>query len=344
LIRIGLIIGSPLTDERLKLAKQLGVDEIVGTAPISQYEGYMYGTAPARRPWPEVWEFQSLLHMRKRIEDAGLKISIIDSTPPIEKVKLGLQDRDRQIQNFCKTLENMGAAGIRRITFNFTPLGTTRTSYTTRTRGDAQVTSFDMELMKNAPLTEYGVVTEEKMWDNWTYFIKRVIPVAEEADVRIALHPDDPPVPSLRGIARPFTRFEGFKRIIETVDSEYNGLSFCIGCSSEMGEDVPEAIRYFGKRNRISFVHFRDVKGTATKFAEAFHDDGQTNMLAALRALKEVDYDGPIRPDHQPRTEGYETLPERSGYKLLGKFFAIGYMKGLIEAVYGKQAISPLLL
>jgi mannonate dehydratase len=111
-----------------------------------------------------------------------------------------------------------------------------------------------------------------------------------------------------------------------------------------MGEDVPEAIRYFGKRRRINFVHFRDVRGTAPKFAETFHDDGQTDMLAALRALKEVDYDGSVRPDHQPRTVGTEALPEYSGYRLLGKFYGIAYLKGLMEAVYGKHPISPLRL
>lgn len=332
MIKISLILGRSLSEESLRLAKQLGVDEIVGVA----------SNIPQSNP--DVWEFMPLLQLRKRIEDAGLQISIIDSTPPIDKVKLGLPGRDKQIDNFCTTLENMGAAGIRRITFNFTPLLTTRTSRTTRTRGGAQVTSFDMDLVTRAPLTEYGVVTEEKMWDNWTYFIKKVIPVAEEADVRLAIHPDDPPVPSLRGIARPFTSFEGFKRLIETVDSEYNGISFCIGCWSEMGEDVPKAIRYFGKRGRINFVHFRDVKGTATKFAETFHDDGQTDMLVALRALKEVDYDGPVRPDHQPRTEGVEALPEYSGYRLLGKFYGIAYLKGMMEAVYGKPPSSPLLL
>ena len=334
MIKIGLHIGAPLTEERLRLAKQLGVDEIVGGAPIS-YPG---------QPTPEVWDFLPLLHMRKRVEDAGLKISTIDACPPIDKVKLGLPGRDKQIENFCKTLRNMGKAGIRRITFNFTPLLTTRTSFSTRTRGDALVSSFDIDLMKDAPLTEYGVVPEERIWDNWTYFIKKVIPVAEEADVLIALHPDDPPVPSLRGIGRPFRSFEAFKRVIETVDSEYNGISFCIGCWSEMGEDIPKAIRYFGKRKRINFVHFRDVRGTATKFAETFHDDGQTDMLAAIRALKEVDYDGPMRPDHQPMTEGYENLPPQSGYRLLGKFFGIAYMKGLMEAVYGKRPISPLRL
>jgi mannonate dehydratase len=345
MIKIALQIGRDLSEERLQLAKQYGVDEIVGSAPMDYYEGYMYGTAPQDvTSLPEVWEFEKLVQMKKRIEDAGLKISIIDAAPPIDLVKAGLPGRDKQIKNFCTSIRNMGAAGIPRITFNFTPLRTTRTSTTTRTRGGAQVTSFDMKLMKNAPHTDYGKISKEKMFDNWEYFIKKVIPVAEEADVRLAVHPDDPPVPNLRGIGRPFTSFEGFKRITEVVDSEYNGISFCMGCWAEMGENVPEAIRYFGKRKKINFVHFRDIKGVATKFAEAFHDDGQSDLLANLRALKDVGYDGPMRPDHQARSAGYDTLPPNSGYKLMGKFFAIGYLKGLMEAIYGKSPSTPLLM
>ena len=346
MIKIGLVIGPLLSEERLRLAKQLGVDEIIGGIPYDQYalEGYMYAPTRLNRPelqYQEVWSYDSILQMKKRIEDAGMKISIIDAGPPMDKIKLGLPGRDKQIEDFCKSLKNIGAAGIHRFTFNFTPLSTSRTSYSTRIRGGAQATSFDLELVKNAPLTEYGIVNMDKMWDNWEYFIKRVIPVAEEADVRLALHPDDPPVPSLRGIARPFTSFEAFKRVIDTVDSEYNGLSFCMGCWAEMGEDIPNAIQYFGSRGRINFVHFRNIIGTSTRFTETFHDDGQTDMLAGIRALKEVGYDGPIRPDHQPRTENYDTLPENSGYRLMAKFYAIGYLKGLIEAVYGKQNVSP---
>lgn len=345
MIKIALQIGRDLSEERLQLAKQFGVDEIVGSAPMDYYEGYMYARPSQNiESVPEVWEYEKLVQMKNRIEDAGLKISIIDAAPPIDLVKAGLPGRDNQIENFCTSIKNMGAVGINRITFNFTPLRTTRTSTTTRTRGGAQVTSFDMSLMEKAPLTEYGEISTEEMFQNWEYFVKKVIPVAEEANVRLAVHPDDPPVPYLRGIGRPFTSFEGFKRITEAVDSEYNGISFCMGCWAEMGEDVPNAIRYFGKRKKINFVHFRDIKGVATKFSEAFHDDGQSDMLANIRALKEVGYDGPIRPDHQAKTAGYNTLPSNSGYKLMGKFFAIGYLKGLMESVYGKQPVTSLLM
>ncbi|MEM2875500.1 MAG: mannonate dehydratase [Candidatus Bathyarchaeia archaeon] len=319
--RLALVIGWPPKRERLRIASQLGVSEIIGGPP-----------AKDGCPNPEVWDFLPLLHYKKMVEDVGFRLEVIESIPPMEKIMLGLQERDRQIENFCKTLRNMGAAGYRILAYPFMPLGWVRTSLAKPTRGGALVTAFDYDLMKNAPLTEYGVVTEEQMWDNWTYFIKRVIPVAEEAKVKLALHPDDPPVPSLRGIARPFRSVEAFKRVIETVESDYNGITFCQGCFAEMGADIPETIRYFGLRKKIFFVHFRDVRGTSTKFEETFHDDGQTDMVAAMRAYKEVGFDGPMRPDHVPMMEGEEGPP---GYTMLGRLYAIGYMKGLIQAIWG---------
>jgi mannonate dehydratase len=328
MIRLSLVIGWPPTPEKIRLAKQLGVEGIVGGGPITSLG----------LPAPEVWEFLPLLHSRKLVEDQGLRLEVIESRPPMEKIILGSQDRDRQIDNFCKSIRNIGAAGIPILCYAFTPLGWIRTSLAKPTRGGALVTAFDYELLKNAPLTEYGEIGEERMWENWEYFIKKVIPVAEEAKVKLALHPDDPPVPSIRGIARPFRSIEAFKRVIETVDSDYNGLTFCQGCFAEMGADIPEAIRYFGKRKKIFFVHFRDILGNAYKFEETFHDAGQTDMLAAMRAYKEIDFDGPMRPDHVPTMEGDERyMGGTPGYTMLGRIYAIGYMKGLMEAVYGKR-------
>jgi len=320
--RLALVIGWPPTRERLRLAKQLGVSDIIGGPPVENDQSNL-----------EAWEFLPLLHYKKLIEDAGLRLEVIEARPRMEKIILGLPGRDKQIENFCKSLRNMGKAGYRVQVYAFGyPYSWLRTSLAKPTRGGALVTAFDYELMKNAPLTEYGVITEEQMWDNWTYFIKKVIPVAEEAGVKLALHPNDPPVPSIQGIAQPFRNVEAFKRVIETVDSEYNGILFCQGCFSEMGVNIPETIRYFGKRKKIFFAHFRDVKGTATRFEETFHDDGQTDMAAAMRAYKEVGFDGPMRPDHAPTMEGDEGPP---GYTMMGKIYAIGYMKGLIHAIWG---------
>jgi mannonate dehydratase len=186
--------------------------------------------------------------------------------------------------------------------------------------------------MKDAPLTYAGVVTDEQMWDNFEYFLKRVVPVAEEAKVKLALHPDDPPISPIRGLARIMRSVEAFKRVIDMVPSDYNGITFCQGCFAEMGGvDIPATIRYFGERGKIFFVHFRDVRGSVPVFEETFHDEGDTDMAAAMRAYLHIGFDGPMRPDHVPTLEGEPN--DAPGYMLLGRLYAVGYMKGLLDAI-----------
>ncbi|MFC1715620.1 mannonate dehydratase, partial [Candidatus Poribacteria bacterium] len=193
--------------------------------------------------------------------------------------------------------------------------------------GDATVTSFDYDEAKDRPLTHGREYTAEEMWDNYTYFIRAMVPVAEEAGVRMALHPDDPPVESLGGVARIFRNFEGFKRATEIVDSDYNGLEFCQGCWAEMGEDVCAAIRYFAERGKIFYVHFRDVVGTVPNFREAFIDSGDTDMYKAIRAYKESGFNGILIPDHVPH------MVNDIRWSYIGRAYAIGYMKALLEMV-----------
>ncbi len=189
------------------------------------------------------------------------------------------------------------------------------------------MTSFDYDQVKDAPLSAMGKVSEEEVWENYTYFLKQVIPVAEEAGVKMGLHPDDPPVPVLSSTARIFGSVEALKRAVEIVPSDYNGLEFCQGTIAEMGADILETICYFGGRKKIFYVHFRNVKGVIPKFDESFIDDGDVDMLKAMRAYKEVDFDGPIMPDHTPKVVGDTPWGHR------GRAFAVGYIKALIKAV-----------
>ena len=320
-----------VTEEKLKFAKQIGVTGIIVHSPELFGDGY--------------WEFNGLLHLRTRVEAAGLKLEAIENLPWefYYKVMLGLSGRDEQIENWCKTLRNMGAAGIPILGYNFVPLSVWRTSRDTPGRGGAPATSFDLELAKNAPLmarafsfvdtnsllpaSAYHPISDEEMWENFTYFLKAVIPVAEEAGVKMGLHPDDPPVPSLGGVARIMRSVDAFKRVIEIVPSDYNGLEFCQGCFSEMGTNVIEAIRYFGSRKKIFYVHFRDVKGTADNFVETFIDEGQTNMFEAMKAYKEVGFDGPMIVDHTPH------VVDDTDWGHRGRAYAMGYIKALIDIV-----------
>jgi len=323
------LVYSEVTEEKLEFAKQIGVTGIIAHT--------------LKLPGDSCWEFGDLLNLRTRVEAAGLKLEAIAGLPWrfFYRVMLGLPGRDEQIENWCQTLRNIGAAGIPILDYVFMPLFVWRTSRDTRVRGGAHATSFDMELAKNAPLmamssymdtsllppSAYHPISDEEMWENFTYFLKAVIPVAEEAGVKMALHPDDPPVPSLGGVARIMRSVEAFKRVIEIVPSDNNGLVFCQGCFSEMGTNVIEAIRYFGSRKKIFYVHFRDVRGTADNFAETFIDEGQTDMFEAMKTYKEVGFDGPMVVDHTPH------IVDDTDWGHRGRAYAMGYIKALINVV-----------
>jgi mannonate dehydratase len=204
-------------------------------------------------------------------------------------------------------------------------------------RGGALATGYDHALMRNVPLTEQGIVTEEQLWASLEYFLKVVVPVAERAGVKVAMHPDDPPLSPIRGLGRIMRSVENYQRLLDLYPSPVNGIALCQGnfalmCCDPRGPDLPGVIRHFGRQDKIFFVHFRDVRGTPEKFVETFHDDGQTDMLACMRAYREVSYEGVLRPDHVPTMEGDSN--DNPAYSSIGRLFAIGYIKGLREAVY----------
>ncbi|MFH1008616.1 MAG: mannonate dehydratase [Candidatus Latescibacterota bacterium] len=316
-IRLSLIL-KPLSDATLKLAKQIGVTDIVGGLPASENE--------------PVWDLLPLLRLKNKVADAGLNLTVMEGSPLMEKAKLGLPGRDEEIDDFCQSLLNLGQAGIQTVCYNFMAgLGWMRTSTTTRGRGGALVTSFEYDPIKHAQPTRFGSLTEEQMWDNYSYFMEKVLPVAEESGVNLALHPDDPPISPLFGIARLFTSVNAFDRALEIAPSKRHGITFCQGCFAEMGVDIPKAIHHFGDKGKILFAHFRNLRGNAYRFEETFHDEGDTDMFAAMRAYQEISFDGPIRPDHVPQMEG--DPDDRPGYTIQGRLYAIGYMKGLMDAV-----------
>jgi mannonate dehydratase len=184
--------------------------------------------------------------------------------------------------------------------------------------------------MANAPNTDAGVVTEDHLWASLEYVMKAIVPVAEEAGVTLALHPDDPPISPIRGVGRILTSPDAMMRAIELVPSARNQVTFCQGSFATMGADIPKEIRRFGERDAIGFVHFRDVRGTPAKFVETFHDDGQTDMFEAMRTYRDVGFRGVVRPDHVPTMAGEAN--DAPGYQILGRLFALGYIKGLVEA------------
>ena len=310
-----------LQERKIALSKQMGVTGVV--SPSSPWIAGLRDTKP--------WSLEALKAVKKAYETHGLEWKVLEGTPPLDRAKLGLEGRDEEIDNFITLIRNMKEVGVNIICHNWMPvISWARTDFERKGRGDALVTAFDYESIKDQPLTEYGEVTEEIMWKNMEYFLKAVIPEAEKNEIKLALHPDDPPIPKIRGIARIMRTADAFKKLIELYPSPSNGLTLCQGTFATMGEDIPAVIRYFGERNKIFFVHFRDVRGNQWNFEETFHDEGKTDMYQAMKTYYEVGFQGPMRPDHVPTVAGDSN--EHPGYSELGTLFAIGYIKGLMDA------------
>lgn len=321
-MRLAMAYFYPDHENKKAIAKQLGVTEVVMNVP--KQEELPIGSKP--------WDYDVLKAKVDNFRKDGLTVSVIEGPTPLDKVKLGLPGRDEEIENFFTFLENISKLGIHIVCYNWMPvIGWFRSRTDIKTRGDAIVTGFNYADVKDAPLTWAGQVSQEQLWANLEYFLKAVIPIAEKYEVKLAIHPDDPPVPVLKGIERILISADALKHVVNMVPSEFNGITLCQGSFAAMGENVPEVIRYFGNLKKIFFAHFRDIRGTAMNFHEVFHDDGQTDMLEAIKCYKEVGFEGPIRPDHVPTMAGEDN--SHPGYGILGNLFAIGYMKGLIEAV-----------
>jgi mannonate dehydratase len=316
------------SDEVLGILAALGVTHICSRLPSERLD--------------DQWSVDGLMRLRERVEHFGVTLDMVPlpmSSNAIARAEnpnilLGKSpERDREIDDICQMIRNTGRAGIPSLKYNLTLLGVVRTANTPG-RGGARYSTFVYdEARQEPPLTEAGAVGADAYWERITYFLERVIPVAEEYKVRMACHPQDPGMPrgkGFRGVETVLGSVDGLKRFITISPSAYHGLNFCQGTVSEMlqkpGEEIYDVIRYFGSRGKIFNVHFRNIRGGFLRFQETFIDDGDVDMLKAMRVYKEVGVDGMMMPDHVPTIAGDVKGAQAFAY-------AFGYIKALIAAV-----------
>ena len=296
------------------LAKQCGVNH--GVIRLPETNAFDLNN---KAHWQSVYD---------RFINYGIKPIIIEPMPNElhDHIKAGDKKRDECIEKVIKMLPIMCDFNINQICFNWMAhIGWLRTSTDIKERGGALVTGFDM----NDFNTIDKKITHQELWDNYEYFLKAVIPEAEKYEIKLALHPDDPPVPMLGDVSRIMISAENIKKAIYDIyPSEMLGITMCQANYYIMGEDLDKVITDFAKK--IFFVHFRNTSGSINKFRETFHDNGELDMAHLIRLYKKLGIDVPIRVDHVPTLKGEDT--EVAGYAALGRLFAIGYLKGILEA------------
>lgn len=315
----------PVPDRRWVLAGQMGVRHA-----IAKLAPELTGTLPP-------WDLDSLAAHRARYARAGLELIGLEGDQfDMGRIKRGLPGRDEDIELYKAMLANMGRVGIPLLCLNFMVTGWQRTRTAVPARGGAFVSGFDAgeaEALGPAPA---GPIARDRVWENFGHFIRAVAPAAERAGVRLGLHPDDPPVPELRGVGRILTSADAMARAVAMAGSPAVGITFCQGSFRTMGEDVAAAARRLA--GKIVFVHVRDVRGTAERFVETFPEDGDTDMAAVFRVYRDLGLDDvPIRPDHAPAMDGDpvhrgEVAGTNVGYEANGMTYTVGYMKGLMQA------------
>lgn len=308
--------------DRLKLCLQMGVTHVVSTPSLAgigpdQYEAAM---RKHKADWAE----------------AGFKVAVYETLTPVPaaNIRRGTPGRDQELRNWIAAVEAMGRVGIPVLCYNLGQGG--KRTGSVMVRGGAISTAHDYEASKKMPNAN-EIFTEDQLWEALTWLIERVIPVCEKANVKMGYHPNDPAVSPFLGSAQIMISPAAYRRLFAIADSPYNGVSFCQGNFRSMnyapGETIYSVATEFAEKKKIQFVHFRDIEGTAsTRYHETFHDDGPTDMARMLQCYVRGGFVGPLRTDHAPAMEG-EDSQNSPGYAMLGHIHAIGYTKGLMQAL-----------
>ena len=321
-------------EERLLFAQQIKAQGAsIWASAYNGYETRCYLTT------------EDVRSMRARFDKYDLELTGIGlGGQCIKNQLLGQCGRDQEIENVCRTIRSIGEAYadgapspviiIDQRTTYWAPKGPAwHPGYERQPvgLGGTILTTFDHNRI-TGELDDQpaGQVSNEEVWARIQYFYEHIVPVAEKYQVRLATHPDDPPMACYRGVEQALISFEGFKKFIDLVPSPFNGLLLCLGCMQEAGEAVPEVIKYFGERKKIFYVHFRNVVGTVPKYTEVFPDEGDGNMVANLKALKAVGYQGYLVPDHH-----FGVTADNPEYPLISRAWQVGYIRGLLQVLGG---------
>jgi len=315
-------------EEELRFLQQLGLRHVVGSG-VDDGSGVM--------------DVASLERRRDRFAEAGLDWGVIENLPPLQyhHIMFGEEGRQEQVDKVCRSIENMGQVGIPVLQYQWMLLGGLRTEYSPTGRGGARYPRYDHAVAERMPAAAMDwlgggpypripdrPLSRDEVWANLTWFLERVVPVAETAGVKLAVHPDDAPVPEYMGVARILVDEAGLQRVIDAVPSPHSGLGFCMGTVGTMaGVDTVAAIRRFGGQGRIFFAHFRNPRGQVPYFDEVFPDEGDIDMVEAVRAFDAVGFDGVVRIDHCPGVIGDNPRADRSFA------YQVGYLQGMVEAL-----------
>ena len=318
-----LCLGTSRTADttKMRMIKQLGVDHVLMGGP------------------PMPWTEEALNEIISRFEKYGLKVinMMIGGYP---NAIYGREGRDEEIEKIQASLRAAGSVGLPVVEYNFYAHRLTEGYYEVEGRGGAGYTGYRYDDVKDLPpIPENGTHTEEELWANLTYLLKAIIPVAEASNVRMALHPNDPPVPQSRGSDQIMKSFEDWKRLLDIVDSPSNGMTYHSGVTSEINVDPVEVCKYMGERDRINHVHYRNVvvNKPAVDYVEVFPDEGKTDMFAVMKELVKQKYTLGIYPEH-PRLLDYDRgnphtstgYPGGGGYA--GFSYNVAYARAMLQA------------
>jgi mannonate dehydratase len=352
-IKLGLGLNPRiLTAENLRFARQMGATHIVAHLPDWSRSGARPGVAADDRH-PPLWGLEELSRLKAFVNAEGLELEAIENFEPVHwhDVLLDGPRRVEQINGLREILRNMGRAGIPIMGYNFSIAGVWGRTPGSAARGGARSIGYkETEAPEHAPIPkgtvwntvydpdapsgDIGEVSAEDFWGRLAFFLRELVPVAEEAGVRLAAHPDDPPLPTVRGTARLVYRPELYQRLLDIYPSKANALEFCQGTVAEMVSDemdVYQAIDRYAGLKAIAYVHFRNVRGKVPNYEEVFLDEGDVDMFRALRIYVKHGYDGVMIPDHTPSVEC--AAPWHAGMA-----WALGYMRAAIQLIEGGNA------